>query len=205
MQSGHGGAPIWKRTFLLGVIQHYRRPKAKLTTRYVCLARLGDGGCKYRTPLQKWHGVYNKSILNGKVVVSGDNDEFQLTKVELFRSLRLKYAITYASAQGITIDGLMALHNTDHCYFSWKMLYVGTSRSTASNKFVVYWTCSDRVEPNRYVQGGGEWTQGESTFFVSEVDWVTERRGCRSVIHIATGLICFKIALKVYIHWIYHM
>ena len=79
-----------------------------------------------------------KAFLDGKVVLSGDSGEFQLTNVEFFKSLRLKYAITYASAQGITIDGLLALHNTDHCYFNWKMLYVGSSRSTASNKLVVY-------------------------------------------------------------------
>ena len=52
--------------------------------------------------------------------------------------MRLQYAVTYASAQGLTIRGLLALHDTGHQHFTWRMLYVGLSRATGRDRVVVY-------------------------------------------------------------------
>jgi len=47
------------------------------------------------------------------------------------RSLRLAYALTYPSTQGLTIPGVVRLDCTENRHFTWKHLYVGSSRSTA--------------------------------------------------------------------------
>ncbi len=52
--------------------------------------------------------------------------------------MRLNYAITYASAQGLTIEGLLALWDTDHPHFNWRQLYVGLSRARGRDKVIVY-------------------------------------------------------------------
>ena len=73
------------------------------------------------------------------VVIRAEEEEpIQLKRGEFFRCLRLKYAVTYASAQGITVGGLLALHDTAHAHFDWRKLYVGLSRATGKNKVIVY-------------------------------------------------------------------
>jgi hypothetical protein len=68
----------------------------------------------------------------------GSDEPIRLKRSEFFRCLRLRYAVTYASAQGLTIEGLLALHDTGHRHFDWRKLYVGLSRATGRNKVVVY-------------------------------------------------------------------
>ena len=65
-------------------------------------------------------------------------EEFDLKHGEFVRNMRLSFACTYASAQGLTIHDLLALHDTGHCHFKPRMLYVGVSRSTGSDKLIVY-------------------------------------------------------------------
>jgi hypothetical protein len=77
--------------------------------------------------------------LGAKVTVQADGEEPVLLKrAEFFRCMRLRYAVTYASAQGLTIRSLLALHDTGHKYFDWRKLYVGLSRATAVDKVIVY-------------------------------------------------------------------
>ena len=66
----------------------------------------------------------------------------RLTAHQAVRSLRLAHAITYASAQGLTIRGVMRLDCTSNRHLSWKHLYVGASRCTAH-------TLLDPVSGNR--------------------------------------------------------
>jgi len=75
----------------------------------------------------------------GATVTLRDGDEEQITlkRCEFFRCTRLRYAVTYASAQGLTITGLLALHDTDHLHFDWRKLYVGLSRATARGLVIV--------------------------------------------------------------------
>ena len=69
---------------------------------------------------------------------TAEEEEITLKRKEFFESVRLRYAVTYASAQGLTIDGLLALHCTGHPYFDWRKLFVGLSRATAANRVIVY-------------------------------------------------------------------
>ena len=66
------------------------------------------------------------------------NEPVKLTRAAFFKSLRLPYAVTYASAQGLTIEGLLALWDTDHSYFDWRKLFVGISWAHGRDKVIVY-------------------------------------------------------------------
>jgi hypothetical protein len=82
---------------------------------------------------------YEVLELGAKVVVKATGEEpVSLKRAEFFRCMRLRYAVTYASAQGLTIHTLLALHDTGHKYFDWRKLYVGLSRATAVDKVIVY-------------------------------------------------------------------
>ncbi len=73
-----------------------------------------------------------------EVIETESGKELSLLRGEFFRSMRLNYAITYASAQGLTIEGLLALWDTDHRHFNWRQLYVGLSRARGRDKVIVY-------------------------------------------------------------------
>ena len=68
----------------------------------------------------------------------GEEEILQLKRGEFFRCMRLRYAVTYASAQGLTLQGLVALHDTGHRFFDWRKLYVALSRATGRDKVIVY-------------------------------------------------------------------
>jgi hypothetical protein len=55
----------------------------------------------------------------------------RLTHEQASRSLRLAYAITYASCQGLTLRGVVRLE-TQSPNFTLRHLYVGSSRATAA-------------------------------------------------------------------------
>ncbi len=81
---------------------------------------------------------YELLELGDRVTVkAADEEPIQLKRSEFFRCMRLRYAVTYASAQGLTIQGLLALHDTGHKYFEWRKLYVGLSRATGRDQVVV--------------------------------------------------------------------
>jgi len=56
----------------------------------------------------------------------------KLTRGECVKSLRLAYALTYASCQGLTLKGLVRLE-TDSPNMTLRHLCVGISRATAAN------------------------------------------------------------------------
>ena len=64
--------------------------------------------------------------------------EITLTRRAFYASMRLRYARTYASIQGATIQGLLALHDTSHPHFDMTKLFVACSRATANDLLVVY-------------------------------------------------------------------
>ena len=47
------------------------------------------------------------------------------------QSLRLAYALTYASCQGLTLKGVVRLESTDSVFYTRKHLHVGSSRATS--------------------------------------------------------------------------
>ena len=55
-----------------------------------------------------------------------------LTHEQAVQSLRLCYALTYASCQGLTLPGVVRL-DTQSSHFTMKHLYVGLSRATAAD------------------------------------------------------------------------
>ena len=55
----------------------------------------------------------------------------RLTAHQTVRSLRLAYALCYPSTQGLSISGVVRLDCTENRHFTWKHLYVGSSRCTA--------------------------------------------------------------------------
>jgi hypothetical protein len=65
-------------------------------------------------------------------------DQIELSKFDFFKCLRLPYCVTLASIQGITVDGLCAVHDTDHIHFTPKMLFVALSRARSHSQIIVY-------------------------------------------------------------------
>lgn len=57
----------------------------------------------------------------------------KLTREQSIRSIRLSSCLTYASVQGLTLEGRVRLDCTESNHFTWKHLYVGASRCTAHN------------------------------------------------------------------------
>ena len=51
--------------------------------------------------------------------------------------LRLTSALTYASIEGMTLPGVVRLHDGDHPKYDWRKLFVGLSRGTAANNVEV--------------------------------------------------------------------
>ena len=71
-------------------------------------------------------------------VQAEDEPPITLLRGQFFRAFRLPYAFTYACCQGLTLTGLVALHDTDHGYFTRRKLYVAMSRATGCDKLVVW-------------------------------------------------------------------
>jgi len=76
--------------------------------------------------------------LGETVALKSGEELVSLKRADFFKSMRLRCAITYASAQGLTLQGLLALHDTSNEHFDWKKLYVGLSRATAKDQVVIY-------------------------------------------------------------------
>lgn len=69
---------------------------------------------------------------------SGDSGDIVLSNSKFFSFMRLRYALTYASIQGVTVQTLLALHDTSHIHFDLTKLFVGSSRAVANNLLVIY-------------------------------------------------------------------
>ena len=65
-------------------------------------------------------------------------EALELKKAHFFKSMRLQYALTFASIQGTTVKCLVALHDTNHPHFGRRNLFVGSSRAVANDKLIVY-------------------------------------------------------------------
>ena len=84
-------------------------------------------------------GIYNSQLLrvvswgSGKIelvcVEGGQTHRVTLAFCQL--NLRLAFFMTYASVQGRTVVGTLALHDTKHHHFSRRHLVMGLTRATA--------------------------------------------------------------------------
>lgn len=79
-----------------------------------------------------------QEIQDCTVTLEGDEEPIVLTRAKLFQEVRLPYAITQQSAQGLTLEGLIAIWDTDHAFFDIAKLYVCTSRATSARHLIVY-------------------------------------------------------------------
>ena len=73
--------------------------------------------------------VHVAEVSPEKIVLDG-GDSF--THAALLKHTRLCHAITYASCQGLTLEGRVFLCDTENPHFTLRHLYVGTSRATGS-------------------------------------------------------------------------
>jgi len=62
----------------------------------------------------------------------------ELARAAFFKSVRLPYGICYASIQGVTVEGLCALHDTGHQHFDRRMLFVALSRARSHESVIVH-------------------------------------------------------------------
>ena len=76
-------------------------------------------------------GIFTKVKACDAEKVVLDND-LTLTHSQVCQSLRLSYAITYASCQGLTLQGRVRLE-TQSGHLTTRHLYVGISRATSSD------------------------------------------------------------------------
>jgi hypothetical protein len=67
-----------------------------------------------------------------------DREAVELKHAHFFKSVRMQYALTYASIQGTTVETLVALHDTPHPAFDSRNLFVGSSRAVANDRLIIY-------------------------------------------------------------------
>jgi energy-coupling factor transporter ATP-binding protein EcfA2 len=73
------------------------------------------------------------AVDHSRVRLKGEvGGEFEITAQDAMAKLRMPYALTYACCQGLTLQGLVRLHDCDHPRMDWRKLNVGLSRGTHS-------------------------------------------------------------------------
>ena len=80
------------------------------------------------------HAFFTVAALGDSTVsLTDDLGTFETKHEEAARVLRLTSALTFASIEGMTLPGVVRLHDGDHPRFDWRKLFVGLSRGTAAN------------------------------------------------------------------------
>ena len=79
-----------------------------------------------------WYEVV--SVDHSKFRLKGEDEvEFEITAQDGMAKLRLTNALTFACVQGLTLQGVVRLHDCDHPRMDWRKLNVGISRATSSD------------------------------------------------------------------------
>ena len=63
---------------------------------------------------------------------SPDQSIINLSREDVSKYMRLTHAITYASFEGLTLNGRIRLCDVRHLKFTWRKLFVALSRATSS-------------------------------------------------------------------------
>ena len=71
------------------------------------------------------------------MTLEDDLGTFEIKHEEAAKVLRRPCALTYARIIGMTLPGVVRLHDCDHPRFDWRKLFVGLSRGTAANDIEV--------------------------------------------------------------------
>ena len=67
------------------------------------------------------------------VTLEGSQGNFEITHDEAAQVLHLTFALTYASIEGMTLPGVVRLHDGSHSRMCWRKLSVGLLRGNAAN------------------------------------------------------------------------
>ena len=79
------------------------------------------------------HAFFTAAALGESTVTLKDVlGTFEIKHEEAARVLRLTFALTFASIEGMTLPGILRLHDGDRARFDWRKLFVGLSRGTAA-------------------------------------------------------------------------
>ena len=77
------------------------------------------------------HAFFTITALGESTVTLEDTlGTFEIKHEEAAKVLRLTAALTYASIEGMTLPGVVRLHDGDHPRMDWRKLFVGLSRGT---------------------------------------------------------------------------
>jgi hypothetical protein len=68
-----------------------------------------------------------------RITIASEEGAVELTHAAACRLLRLSYALTYASCQGLTLEGRVRLWDVNSKHFTKTHLFVALSRATAAN------------------------------------------------------------------------
>jgi hypothetical protein len=72
-------------------------------------------------------------LSSNSVTLEDEVGTFEIKHEEAAKLLRLTYGLTYASVEGMTLPGVLRLHDVSHSRMCWRKLNVGLSRGTAFN------------------------------------------------------------------------
>jgi hypothetical protein len=101
--------------------------------RVKCICEGGTRGRLYN------HAFFTVAAIGGESTVTLEDDlgAFEIKHEEAAKVLRLTAALTYASIEGMTLPGVVRLHDGDHPRMDWRKLFVGLSRGTAATNVEV--------------------------------------------------------------------
>ena len=84
------------------------------------------------------HAFFTVAALGeNTVTLEDDLGPLEIKHKEAAKVLRLTCALTYASIEGMTLPGVVRLHDRNHPRFDWRKLFVGLSRETAAKDVAV--------------------------------------------------------------------
>jgi hypothetical protein len=97
-----------------------------------------------------WYTVV--SVDHSNFRLKGEDEvEFDITAQDGMTRLRLTNALTFACVQGLTLQGIVRLHDCDHPRMDWRRLNVGISRATSSDLVEIAWTVN-KMQSWRFYQ-----------------------------------------------------
>jgi hypothetical protein len=80
------------------------------------------------------HAFFTVAALGDSTVsLTDDLGTFEIRHEEAAKVLRLTFALTYASIEGMTLPGIVRLHDGDYPRIDWRKLVVGLSRGTGAD------------------------------------------------------------------------
>ncbi len=91
-------------------------------------------GCLEQKQGNLANGLFYKVVEcdRDRATLENNGTQFELPTAVVARSMRMTYALTYASIQSLTLPGRVRLSDTGHSRMDWRKLNVAMSRATGS-------------------------------------------------------------------------